>query len=67
MINYCVEGTELFQKLHKGVEYMVPKDMGKSSKINKVIREFRRFSWRVKAVSIMSKNGKYPRAARKTL
>ena len=31
MIIYCVQGIELFQKLCKGLEYMVAKDMGKSS------------------------------------
>ena len=31
MINYCVQGEELFQKLYRGLAYMVPKHMGKSS------------------------------------
>ena len=30
LINYCVKGIELFQKLYIGLDYM-PKDMGKSS------------------------------------
>ena len=41
--------------------YVVPKDMGKSSKINKVVKEFCKFIQRVKVVSILSKNCKYPR------
>ena len=67
MINYCVQGIELFQKLYVRLEYGVPKDMGKSSKINRVVREFCKFSQRVKAVSIISKNGKYPMVEGKTL
>ena len=31
MINYCVPGIELFQELYIGLEYVVPKDMEKSS------------------------------------
>ena len=62
-----MQGIELFQKLYIGLEYLVPKDMGKPSKINKVVREFCKFSRRVKAVSIMSKNFKYPRVEGKTL
>ena len=31
MINYCIQGIELFQKLCIGLEYMVPNVMGKSS------------------------------------
>ena len=53
MINYCLQGIELFQKLYVGLD-VVPKDMGKSSKINKVVRAFCKFSQIVKAVSIMS-------------
>ena len=58
MINYWVQGIELFQKLYGGLEYVVSKDMGKSSKINEVVREFCKISERVKAASIMSKNCK---------
>ena len=43
-----MQGIELFQKLYIGLEYVVPKDIGKSSKINKVVREFCKFSQRVK-------------------
>ena len=60
IINYCVQGIELFQKLYIGLEYVVTKNIGKSSKINKVVREFCKFSQRVKAVSVMGKNCKYP-------
>ena len=67
MINYCVQGIEQFQKLYVGLEYVAPKYMGKSSKINKVVRKFFKFSQRVKAVSIISKNCKYPWAEGKTL
>ena len=42
-------------------------DMEKSCKINKVAREFCKFSRRVKELSIMSKNCKYPRVQGKTL
>ena len=48
MIYYNVEGIELFQKLYKWLEHMVPKDMRNSSKINKAVREFCKFSQRVK-------------------
>ena len=67
MMNYYVQGIKLFQKLYIGLEYMVRKDMGKSSYINKVARKFLKFSRKVKAVSIMSKNFKHPRVERKTL
>ena len=43
-----MQGIELFQKLYIGLEYVVPKDIGKSSKINKVVREFCKFSQTVK-------------------
>ena len=66
MINYCVQGIELFQKLYIGLEYVMPKDMGKPSKVNKVVREFCKLSERVKAVSIMSENCRYPRVEGKT-
>ena len=45
---------------------MVPKDMGRSSYIYKVVRKFCKFSQKVKAVSIMSKNFKYPMIEGKT-
>ena len=48
MIYYNLEGIELFQKLYKWLEHMVPKDMRNSSKINKAVREFCKFSQRVK-------------------
>ena len=65
--NYCVQGIEQFQKLYIGLEYVAPKYMGKPSKINKVAREFCKFSQRVKTVSIMSENCKYPWAEGETL
>ena len=45
---------------------MVPKDMGRSSYIYKVVRKFCKFSQKVKAVFIMSKNFKYPMIEGKT-
>ena len=66
MINYCVQAIELFQKLYIGLEYMVPKDMGKTPKINKVFMEFCKFSQRIKAVAIISKNCKCARVEGKT-
>ena len=67
MKNYWIQGIELFQKLYIGLEYMVPKDIGKSFKINKVVRDFCKFSQRVKTVTIMNKNCKYPRVEGKSL
>ena len=67
MINYYVQGIELLQKLYIELEYMVPKVIGKSSSIDKVVQKFSKFSQKIKAVSIMSKNFKSPRVAGKTL
>ena len=47
MINYCVQSLSFSGNLAKGLEYVVPKDMGKSSKINKDVRTFCKVSPRV--------------------
>ena len=50
MINYYVQGIELLQKLYIELEYMVPKVIGKSSSIDKVVQKFSKFSQKIKAV-----------------
>ena len=55
MIDYCLQGIELFQKLYIGLEYMVSKATGNSSEINKVVQKCCKFSQKVKVVSTMSK------------
>ena len=40
MINYCVEGTELFQKLYIGLKYMVPRTWENHPKLIRWPRNF---------------------------
>ena len=40
MINYCVQGIELFQKLYIGLEYMFPKDIANHPKLIKLPGNF---------------------------